>query len=32
MFCFDHILTHFSEDSGTGVEAPEEVQRCAKST
>jgi hypothetical protein len=25
VFCFDHILTHFSEDSGTGVGAPEEV-------
>jgi hypothetical protein len=25
MFCFNHILTHFSEDSGTGVETPEEV-------
>jgi len=26
MFCFTHILTHFSEGSGTGAEAPEEVQ------
>jgi hypothetical protein len=32
MFCFDHILTHFSEDSGTGVGAPEEVKLCEKST
>jgi hypothetical protein len=25
MFYFDHILTHFSEDSSIGVRAPEEV-------
>jgi hypothetical protein len=25
VFCFDHILTQFSEDSVTGVGAPEEV-------
>jgi len=25
MLYFIHILTHFSEDSGIGVEAPEEV-------